>query len=87
MAVDTPPTKLDISSPRATEVVAGVADSQIVQAPDDHELYSYFGPQKRWVSLCMSLAFALAALSIFRFSQTAWWLWPLLVVLIVNICG
>ncbi|MGW4477852.1 glycosyltransferase family 2 protein [Rhodococcus triatomae] len=58
-----------------------------VSPPDDSELYAYLGPQRRWVQVCMTVAFGLAALSLARFATTSVWLWPLLVVLAVNICG
>ena len=59
----------------------------LVAPPDDSELYWYMGSQRRWVQLCMTVAFGLAALSLARFSLSTPWLWPLLVVLAVNVLG
>ena len=53
--------------------------------PDDQELYWYFGPQRRWVLLCASLAFSLTAASMFAFALRTPALWPFLGVLGLNL--
>ncbi len=57
------------------------------QPPTDTELWSYFGPQRRWVQWCMTTSFVLAALSLARFSSNARWLMPLRVILALNIAA
>src|SRR5262249_54010144 len=59
----------------------------LVRAPDDTELYWYLGRQRRWVQVLMIPSFLLAGFSLFRFSLTTPWLWPLLLVLTVNLLG
>ncbi|MFC1407963.1 glycosyltransferase family 2 protein [Streptacidiphilus sp. N1-12] len=53
--------------------------------PDDQELYWYFGPQRRWVLLCTSLAFTLTAASMFAFALRTPALWAFLGVLGLNL--
>nr|WP_238345384.1 cellulose synthase catalytic subunit [Actinopolymorpha cephalotaxi] len=53
-------------------------------APSDAELYAYLGPQRRWVLLVMTGAFACASISLFRFSTHQWILAPFLCVLALN---
>lgn len=81
---------VDLSEDRAAAPVAGSAapsqrSPRPVAAPTDREVYYYFGPQRRWVSLFMTAAFALAAISLFRFSLNSPWLLPILVVLAINV--
>ena len=56
-------------------------------APRDDEVYAYLGPQRRWVQVCMTAAFLLAGVSLFRFSIHSAWMWPMLFVLGVNVFG
>lgn len=58
-----------------------------VTAPPDDEVYAYLGPQRRWVQVCMTMAFLLAGLSLLRFSLHSAWMWPLLAVLAINVIG
>lgn len=60
------------------------AASVLVAAPADDEVYSYLGLQHRWVQLLLLVAFALAAWSLFQFSLTSVWLYPMLAVLGLN---
>ena len=53
--------------------------------PDDRELYWYFGPQRRWVLICTSLAFVLTAASMLAFSLRTPALWGFLAVLGLNV--
>ncbi|WP_344445692.1 cellulose synthase catalytic subunit, partial [Kitasatospora nipponensis] len=53
--------------------------------PDDQELYWYFGPQRRWVLLCTSLAFVLTAATMFTFALRTPALWAFLAVLALNL--
>ncbi len=69
----------------ASEAAAAPAPPRPVAAPTDREVYYYFGPQRRWVSLCMTAAFVLAGVSLFRFTLNSPWLLPILVVLAVNV--
>jgi cellulose synthase (UDP-forming) len=69
------------------EALAPALAERPVSAPSDREVYYYFGPQKRWVSLFMTTAFALAAYSLFKFSLNSAWLLPILVVLAINVFG
>jgi cellulose synthase (UDP-forming) len=55
--------------------------------PSDEEVFWYLGPQKRWVSLCMTLSFGLAGLSILKFASRSLWLTPLLMVLTLNVAA
>jgi cellulose synthase (UDP-forming) len=59
----------------------------LVAPPADYEVYWYLGPQKRWVQLCMAAAFLLAGVSFYRFARGTPLLWPLLLVLAVNVAG
>src|SRR6267154_3260450 len=66
--------------------VAGGRDAVLVTPPSDEEVYSYFGPQMRWVQVFLLVAYVLAAWSLFEFTVSALYvLWPLLVVLGLNI--
>ncbi len=64
-----------------------VAEPALLSPPTDAELYWYLGPQRRWVQLATTGAFALAAVSLARFSLQAWWLYPLLGILAVSVGG
>jgi len=66
--------------------VTGGGDAVLVTPPSDEEVYSYFGPQLRWVQALLLVAYVLAAWSLFEFTVSALYvLWPLLVVLGLNI--
>ncbi|WP_020520597.1 glycosyltransferase family 2 protein [Catelliglobosispora koreensis] len=54
-------------------------------APLDDELYWYFGPQRRWVLLCVSASYTFTAVTLFLFSLRHPALWVFLAVLAVNI--
>jgi cellulose synthase (UDP-forming) len=72
-------------SPRLV-AVAGGRDAVLVTPPSDEEVYSYFGPQMRWVQALLLVAYVLAAWSLFEFTVAALHvLWPLLAVLGLNI--
>lgn len=58
-----------------------------VSAPPDNEVYAYLGPQRRWIQVCMTTAFLLAGLSLAKFAVHSPWLYPLLVVLAINLGG
>lgn len=74
-------------SPRLIAVEGG-SDTILVAPPSDEEVYSYFGPQMRWVQVLLLLAYVLAAWSLFEFTVSALYvLWPLLVVLGLNVIG
>ncbi|MFE9423653.1 glycosyltransferase family 2 protein [Kitasatospora sp. NPDC006697] len=53
--------------------------------PDDQELYWYFGPQRRWVLICTSLAFVLTAATMLTFALRTPALWGFLAVLGLNV--
>ncbi|MFI5531932.1 glycosyltransferase family 2 protein [Kitasatospora sp. NPDC051853] len=55
------------------------------QPPSDQELYWYFGPQRRWVLICTSLAFSFTAVTMLTFSLRTPALWAFLAVLAVNL--
>ncbi|MFD7494008.1 glycosyltransferase family 2 protein [Streptomyces sp. NPDC059832] len=55
------------------------------QPPSDHELYWYFGPQRRWVLISTSFAFALTAATMLTFALRAPALWAFLAVLALNV--
>ncbi|GAB1640193.1 glycosyltransferase family 2 protein [Krasilnikovia sp. MM14-A1259] len=55
--------------------------------PDDTELYAYFGPQRRWVLLCISLSYAVTAATLFLFSLRHPALWVFLILLALNAAG
>ncbi|WP_203672058.1 MULTISPECIES: glycosyltransferase family 2 protein [unclassified Streptomyces] len=55
------------------------------QPPSDHELYWYFGPQRRWVLICTSLAFVFTAATMFTFALRTPALWAFLAVLVLNL--
>ena len=78
---------LHLVTSAGVQSIAALPGNHLVTPPSDDELYWYMGPQRRWVQLCMTTAFALAAMSLARFSLTTPWLWPLLIVLSVNIVG
>lgn len=79
-----PPQEQD--APIVQAVPAG-RSVELISPPSDEELYSYFGPQRRWVQWLMSTAFILATLSLARFSGNEWYLWPLYGVLALNLFG
>lgn len=55
-AVDTPP------------AAAGVASLTLPKAPTDDELLSYFGPQRRWILICMMAGFLAAYYTLVQFA-------------------
>ncbi|MCX4735545.1 cellulose synthase catalytic subunit [Streptomyces sp. NBC_01363] len=55
------------------------------QPPSDHELYWYFGPQRRWVLISTSFAFALTAATMLTFALRTPALWAFLAVLALNV--
>lgn len=66
----------------------GGRDEFLVRPPADNEVYSYFGPQMRWVQVLLLVAYVLAAWSLYAFTMSApHLLWPLLIVLGLNIFG
>lgn len=64
-----------------------VAECAPVSPPTDNEVYAYLGPQRRWVQICMTCAFVLAGSSLAKFSLHSAWMWPMLIVLGINIAG
>jgi cellulose synthase (UDP-forming) len=59
----------------------------LVSPPSDAELWWYLGPQNRTLQIGMTLAFALASTSLFKFSLSSPWLYPLIAVLSVSVLG
>jgi cellulose synthase (UDP-forming) len=60
----------------------------LVAPPADNEVYSYFGPQMRWVTLLLMAAYVLAGWSLLQFAlASVKVLWPMLVVLGLNVVG
>jgi cellulose synthase (UDP-forming) len=59
----------------------------LVTPPTDRELTWYLGTQRRWVQLITLGAFLMAATSLVRFVATSVWLYPLLLVLAINVTG
>lgn len=57
----------------------------VVSPPLDEELYWYFGPQRRWVLLCVSASYTFTAVTLFLFSLRHPALWAFLAVLALNI--
>ncbi|WP_030844727.1 glycosyltransferase family 2 protein [Streptomyces sp. NRRL F-4474] len=57
------------------------------QPPSDEELYWYFGPQRRWVLIATSLAFAFTAATMFTFALRTPALWAFLAVLGLNVAA
>ncbi|WP_406012785.1 cellulose synthase catalytic subunit [Streptomyces sp. NBC_00984] len=55
------------------------------QPPSDHELYWYFGPQRRWVLISTSFAFALTAATMLTFALRTPALWAFLALLALNV--
>ncbi|MEV6524785.1 cellulose synthase catalytic subunit [Longispora sp. NPDC051575] len=55
--------------------------------PDDDELYSYFGPQRRWVLLSVLFSYIFTAVTLFLFALRHPALWVFLAVLAVNVAG
>ncbi|MFJ2131344.1 glycosyltransferase family 2 protein [Streptomyces sp. NPDC087845] len=55
------------------------------QPPSDHELYWYFGPQRRWVLISSSLAFVFTAATMLTFALRTPALWAFLAVLALNL--
>ncbi|WP_441247973.1 glycosyltransferase family 2 protein [Kitasatospora sp. McL0602] len=53
--------------------------------PNDQELYWYFGPQRRWVLVCTSLAFSFTAVTMLTFALRTPALWAFLAVLALNL--
>ncbi len=79
--VDEPPSNAPDS------VVGSLDETQLVTPPNDEELVWYLGSQKRWVQLVTLTAFLLAASSLVHFVATSVWLYPLLLVLAINVAG
>ena len=77
---------VDASPSAAASPYAGHEDA-LVLPPNDTELYWYLGPQRRWVQVVGTIAFALAAYSLVRFSLTSPWLYPLLGILAVSVAA
>ncbi len=73
-------TPSNIPATRATRSGESLPDP-----PSDAALYSYLGPQHRWVLLCMTFSFALASVSLLRFSIRSPALWVFLPVLVLNV--
>lgn len=65
------------------------ADADVlVAAPADDEVYSYFGRQNRWVTLLLMASYVLAGWSLLQFAlASVQILWPMLVVLGLNVVG
>ncbi|MER5635430.1 cellulose synthase catalytic subunit [Kitasatospora sp. NPDC002227] len=55
--------------------------------PNDQELYWYFGPQRRWVLVCTSLAFSFTAVTMLTFALRTPALWAFLAVLALNLAA
>ena len=72
-------------TPRTT--LARRSTRHLPTSPSDEELYAYFGPQRRWVLLAMTAAFALASTSLLRFSLHSRGLYVFLVILGLNVAG
>jgi cellulose synthase (UDP-forming) len=69
------------------QVVEAEADG-LVAPPGDDEVYSYFGPQMRWVQLLLMGAYVLAGWSLLQFAlASVKVLWPMLIVLGLNVIG
>lgn len=64
---------------------SGAASPSAIRPPHDEDVYSYLGPQRRWVQILMTVSFLLAGVSLTRFSTNAWFLTPLLLVLVLNL--
>ncbi|HCT79234.1 MAG TPA: glycosyl transferase [Micromonosporaceae bacterium] len=56
-----------------------------VAPPLNEELYWYFGPQRRWVLLCVSASYTFTAVTLFLFSLRHPALWVFLAILGLNI--
>jgi cellulose synthase (UDP-forming) len=88
---------IELNRPTQLPVVAGTTTESpqrtdaavegLVSAPPDSDVYAYLGPQRRWIQVCMTVAFLLASMSLLRFSLHTVWSWPLVVVLAVNVVG
>ena len=67
----------------------GKADAEgLVSPPTDGEVYSYFGPQMRWVQVLLMAAYVLAGWSLLQFAlASVKVLWPMLIVLGLNVIG
>jgi cellulose synthase (UDP-forming) len=60
----------------------------LVAPPGDDQVYSYFGPQMRWVQLLLMGAYVLAGWSLLQFAlASVKILWPMLIVLGLNVIG
>ena len=69
------------------EVVKADAEG-LVAPPTDDEVYSYFGPQMRWVQVLLMAASVLAGWSLLQFAlASVKVLWPMLIVLGLNVIG
>jgi cellulose synthase (UDP-forming) len=81
--VDRQAIAITASPERALSTVEG----GVVSPPTDKEVYAYLGPQRRWIQICMTCAFLLAGVSLFKFSLNSAWMWPMLIVLAINVGG
>ncbi len=60
----------------------------LVAPPTDDEVYSYLGPQMRWVQILLMAAYVLAGWSLLQFAlASVKILWPMLIVLGLNVIG
>lgn len=82
-----PPKHRVVTSSVLAEPVSNANEAEIPTAPADDEVYEYLGPQMRWVQLFLIAAFLLAAWSLLQFSMSRIVLWPMLIVLGLNVIG
>ncbi len=80
-----------MSAATADHEIVAVTDSEngpyLPSPPSDDELYWYFGPQRRWVLIAVSLSYSFTAVSLFRFALRHPALWAFLAVLALNAAG
>ncbi|MEU7905022.1 glycosyltransferase family 2 protein [Actinoplanes sp. NPDC049118] len=76
-ALDAPPVSNAVDTPAPS----------LPSPPGDTELYAYFGPQRRWVLLCVSLSYTFTAVTLFCFALRQPALWVFLIVLALNAAG
>lgn len=81
------PELADLAIPVAVESRSISLDPTLAVPPGNDETYAYLGSQLRGVQICMTIAFLLAGLSLARFAIHSPWMWPLLIVLVVNVLG
>ncbi|MEV8504980.1 glycosyltransferase family 2 protein [Actinoplanes sp. NPDC051475] len=80
------PASAALDAPPASEASA-IPEPLLPAPPDDTELYAYFGPQRRWVLLCVSLSYSFTAATLFYFALRHPSLWVFLIVLALNVAG